>query len=111
MKHPILYLAGPMSGLPEFNHPAFHAAAAELRAAGYTVINPAENGLDRDAPWLRHMRHDIAQLVTLCDAVATLPGSPESRGAMIEVGLARGLGFPVMSVTYWLQATRTEAAA
>ena len=32
-----IYIAGPMSGLPEFNHPAFHAAAAQLRGAGYIV--------------------------------------------------------------------------
>lgn len=38
-----LYLAGPMTGLPDFNYPAFHAAAAAWRAAGWTVANPAEN--------------------------------------------------------------------
>jgi len=38
-----LYLAGPMRGYPEFNHPAFHAAAAELRASGHAVFNPAEH--------------------------------------------------------------------
>ncbi|MCY1527250.1 hypothetical protein D9M68_623110 [compost metagenome] len=38
-----IYLAGPMTGLPEFNYPAFHAEAARLRALGYQVENPAEN--------------------------------------------------------------------
>lgn len=37
-----LYIAGPMSGIPGFNFPAFIAAAAALRAAGYTIISPAE---------------------------------------------------------------------
>ena len=37
-----IYLAGPMRGYPEFNFPAFHAAAAKLRAEGHTVFNPAE---------------------------------------------------------------------
>lgn len=37
-----LYLAGPMSGLPGFNFPAFHAAAKVLREAGYIIISPAE---------------------------------------------------------------------
>ncbi|WP_457825134.1 DUF4406 domain-containing protein, partial [Staphylococcus aureus] len=33
-----IYVAGPMSGLPELNFPAFHAAAAELRAQGFDVV-------------------------------------------------------------------------
>ena len=30
----IVYISGPMTGLPEFNYPAFFAKAAELRAEG-----------------------------------------------------------------------------
>lgn len=37
-----LYVAGPMTGLPEFNFPAFNATAAKLRADGWVVFNPAE---------------------------------------------------------------------
>ena len=37
-----VYISGPMSGLPELNFPAFHAAAASLRAKGLDVVNPAE---------------------------------------------------------------------
>ena len=36
-----IYVAGPMSGLPAFNFPAFHEAAADLRACGFDVVNPA----------------------------------------------------------------------
>lgn len=42
-----VYLAGPMRGVPHFNFPAFHAAAAELRARGYVVFSPAEADNDR----------------------------------------------------------------
>lgn len=35
---PYIYLCGPMTGLPEYNYPAFHAAAAELRAQGWHVV-------------------------------------------------------------------------
>lgn len=37
-----VYIAGPMSGIAQFNFPAFIAAAAALRAQGITVISPAE---------------------------------------------------------------------
>jgi hypothetical protein len=37
-----VYLAGKMRGLPNFNKPAFMAAAAKLRAMGYRVFNPVE---------------------------------------------------------------------
>lgn len=36
-----VYIAGPMSGYPEFNFPAFFEAADMLTAQGYKVWNPA----------------------------------------------------------------------
>jgi nucleoside 2-deoxyribosyltransferase len=90
---PRIYLAGPCTGIAELNFPAFNAEAARLRAIGYEVENPAEinpNG----GEWLHCMRRDIPRLV-LCDAVALLPGWENSRGALIENGLAVGLGIPV----------------
>jgi len=107
----ILYLCGPMTGLPSFNTPAFHAAAQALRSAGYMVINPAENGLPPDAPWQRHMRRDIALMVETADAVAILPGAENSRGAQIETTLAAGLGWPIWSVEMWLAMAEKEATA
>ncbi|MGB3485339.1 MAG: DUF4406 domain-containing protein [Mycobacterium sp.] len=41
-----IYVAGPMRGIPEFNFPAFHAAAAKLRADGHHVFNPAERDIE-----------------------------------------------------------------
>lgn len=42
-----VYIAGPMTGFPQFNVPLFDAVAESLRADGYTVVSPAE--LDSDA--------------------------------------------------------------
>lgn len=37
-----IYIAGPMTGYPDYNRPAFDAKAAELRAKGHRVLNPAD---------------------------------------------------------------------
>lgn len=89
-----IYLAGPMTGLPEFNYPAFHRAAADLRAQGHHVENPAENTAPVCGSWLAYMRLALAQLAR-CDAVYMLPGWRSSRGARIEHGLALDLGLEV----------------
>lgn len=89
-----IYIAGPMSGLPELNFPAFHAAAAALREQGLTVINPAEINPDVGTDWVDCMRVDIAQLVT-CDGIYLLPGWEKSRGAKLEHHIADALGMTV----------------
>ena len=75
-----IYIAGPMSGLPDLNYPAFHAKAAELRALGFHVENPAENPAPHCSSWLGYMRLAVAQLAT-CDAVYLLPGWRAIRAA------------------------------
>lgn len=95
-----LYLAGPMSGLPDHNFPAFNQEAARLRALGYEVVNPAELNLDVDlvrspeAVWLACMRKDIHELVE-CDGIALMSGWSQSRGAKLEQQIAEGLGLQV----------------
>ena len=87
-----IYIAGPMTGLPDLNYPAFNAEAARLRAMGHHVENPAEN--PKCDSWQGYMRLSVAQLVT-CDAVALLPGWENSDGAKLEVYIARRLGLTV----------------
>ena len=105
---PILYLCGPMTGLPNKNHPAFIEAAGRLRRAGYLVVSPTDNGLLHDAPWISHMRADVAMMVSTCDAVATLRGCESSKGARIEITLATGLGWKVASVDDWVEWARVH---
>jgi hypothetical protein len=88
------YIAGPMSGLPALNFPAFHAEAARLRKLGFDVVNPAEINADPKAGWETCMRADIAQLVT-CVGLALLPGWEGSRGAKLEHHIATALGMRI----------------
>jgi hypothetical protein len=104
-----------MRGIEHFNFPAFHEAARELRALGVGVWSPAER--DEHDPtipsnetlealgydWSEgtqtfayYMAHDL-KAVCECDAVVVLPGWEASRGARLEVHVAREVGHPVYS--------------
>lgn len=89
-----VYLAGPMTGLPQFNFPAFNAKAAELRAAGWHVENPAEHGHIDGAVWADYLRWDISRIAT-CGSIHLLPGWSKSKGANLEVYIALVLGMEI----------------
>lgn len=98
------YICGPMRGLPEYNFPAFHAAAADLRERGYVVDNPAEHDEGRgfdpktgegEKTFREYMAHDLP-LVCASDVVVVLPGWRDSEGARLEVGVALALKILVL---------------
>jgi hypothetical protein len=92
-----VYIAGPMTGLPEFNFPAFHKAAAEWRAAGWEVLNPAES-FDgaTNLEYKEYVEHDM-RLLRSCQAIAMLPGwdGKGARGSVWEREVAKLLGLRV----------------
>jgi nucleoside 2-deoxyribosyltransferase len=96
MKPTRIYLAGPMTGKPDLNFPAFHHMAAQLRSQGFEVVNPAEVNPDQTMPWEECMRRDIAELVR-CDYIYLLPGWEQSKGATLEHHIADRLGMGIMS--------------
>jgi len=91
-----LYLDGPMTGFEDFNFPAFNKMAAKLRARGYVVENPAEHGVVDGADWADYMAYDLTRL-GLCGQVAVLPGWENSKGARLEVHIARELGMKIVN--------------
>ncbi|WP_373054312.1 DUF4406 domain-containing protein [Thioalkalivibrio sp.] len=100
-----LYIAGPMTGLPDYNYPAFERARADLEAAGYEVLCPTDNGAGTEPgsrPWSWYMRAALHQLLQ-ADAVAVLPGWEASKGAALEVHVANSLNMPVRSLAAWLR--------
>jgi len=98
-----LYISGPVSGMPGLNKDAFNSAERALASLGYEVTNPIKNGVPDDAPWIDHMRADIAMMMqNKCDGVAMLPGWEASKGAWAEVELARSLGLLVKPYARWL---------
>lgn len=112
-----VYTAGPMTGIPQFNYPAFIALAEQLRSAGYDVVSPAEldDPDDRDAAlaspdgimlhytgttgktWGDFLARDVKLLSDDgIEAVVVLPGWERSRGARLETFVANAMnGLPV----------------
>lgn len=110
------YLAGPMTGYPEYNFPAFRAAASRLRELGWGIRSPHEldeheNGgkapTPADAkPWSYYLRRDL-RLLLECQSVVVLAGWRESRGANLEVHVASSLGMPVLDADTLLPVAET----
>ena len=84
-----LYLAGPMSGLPNFNYDLFGLATLMLRERGHEVHSPHE-GHDKDPGEEDYSYYLISGIEKLlrCDAIVLLPGYEASKGAILELHIA-----------------------
>lgn len=94
-----VYLSGPMTGLPEFNYPAFESAAGFLRSTMFEVYSPHEwEQTNNDGRFnLPIAFADYCYYICrIADAVVVLPGWRDSPGATAEAYLARALGKPVL---------------
>jgi len=106
-----------MTGLPQFNYPAFKALAKVLRAQGFEVVSPTE----MDDPvvqaaslastdgnpdtiqshgytWGDFLARDVKMLAEDgIKAVVVLPGWADSRGARLETFVAYLCGLPIVT--------------
>lgn len=90
-----LYLAGPMSGLPDFNYPEFRRWKRSLEKVGYRVTSPADLGMESSGyTWNDCMRSAITKMLE-CDAISLLDGWENSKGAKIELEIAKKLSMPI----------------
>ena len=80
-----------MSGIQDFNYPAFVAAARDLRAQGFEVLNPAEQFEgDQSLPRSVYLRRAVENLLQ-CEAIVMLPDWQRSPGAIFEMTVASAL--------------------
>lgn len=108
---PLVYCAGPMRGIEDFNFPAFDQARDYLNGlGGYWVISPAdvdrEEGLELedvdhvpDNIFELCMRRDL-EVVTHAHAILLLPGWEGSLGANNELFVANACGAEVWIAQY-----------
>jgi len=115
-----VYIAGPMTGIPQFNYPAFIALAEELRSRGiYEVISPAEmddpetaaaalrsedgapgSGSANGETWGDFLARDVKLLADDgIQGIVVLPNWDRSRGARLETFVANALcGIPIFTL-------------
>ena len=88
-----VYIAGPMSGLPDFNRPAFDIAAAVQSEPGHLVLNPAML-----PPGLTEPEYmSICMPMLMCaDQLYVLDGYENSFGAQAEIALAQKLDLRIV---------------
>lgn len=92
----MVYISGPMTGLPNYNFEAFNDAEAMLEAKGFVVVNPARFG-DQRRSWEENMRMSLDGLL-ICEAIYFLPGWEQSRGAILEHAIAKELKIKTLTV-------------
>lgn len=110
-----VYLSGPMTGLPDFNRQAFIDGATYLRSLGLEVTDPVtedfrvygtwEEAIRHD--WREHLARDIA-VVPRCAEIFMLPGWEGSRGANLELRIARAFGLPAWEMSPSSDAVRWD---
>jgi hypothetical protein len=102
-----IYIAGPMSGYPEFNFPAFFTAQYTLEKQGWKVWNPANKESEGNTTSSEHFtggnsaglvsegwdykgafKWDIEKVID-GDAIYMLPGWEFSPGACAEHAVAK----------------------
>lgn len=115
-----VYLAGPMTGIPYFNFPAFFAAAERLEAQGHEVFNPAkkdnehfgegigscpngtheeaEKAVGRPVTYKGCLKIDLNWILDNAEAIALLPGWEKSKGVKAEKALADALGLEIINL-------------
>ncbi len=99
-----IYLVGPITGLEKLNYPEFIMAQELLNALGMDTVVPHDIFQGMDTSNFEHndyMKHCIKEMV-FCDTVVTLKDWELSKGAKMEVNIAREMGMEVIHIVSFL---------
>ncbi len=110
-KYKKVYLSGPITGKPNLNIEEFEKYEQKFKNLNYEVVNPhklfTKEKIDEMNLKLENkeitfeefhayfMRRDIKEMMD-CDFVALLKGYENSKGANIEVYIARNINMPIV---------------
>ena len=110
-KYKSVYLSGPITGKPNLNIEEFEKYEQKFKNLNYIVVNPhklfTKDEIDSIEYKLEQkeitfeeyhaylMRRDIKEMMS-CDFVGLLNGYENSKGANIEVYIARNINMPII---------------
>jgi len=91
-----IYISGAITGLDiEVAKEKFKQGEVVVREMGFIPINPLDLAQqDENTTWLDYMRADIKVLVDCC-GILMLDNWKDSKGAVVEYNLAKGLGLKI----------------
>ena len=96
-----IYISGKITGTDDYKD-RFLKAEQKLRSRGFDVLNPVKVGewLERylapEVPtWIQYMKQDIKAMM-LADCIYMLKGYQESKGARLELFLAKVLKYEII---------------
>ena len=91
-----VYISLPITGkdLQQQKSYARHVASF-LSEAGFTHVNPFDNGLGDDASYEEHIKADL-KLMLGCDAIILCEGWQLSKGCVLESHVATACGLTVV---------------
>lgn len=104
IKNKKVYIAGPMTGLPNYNFAAFDRAAEILKARGLEPMNPADIGRrwlidnahrEPDADEYQELLDAGREQLRKCGRIYLLRGWEKSKGAKSELYCALVLGLQI----------------
>lgn len=114
------YLAGPMTGIPQFNYPLFYSAAEILREMGLQIYSPAEMddpttvkaamaskdgsaddyASDGKGTWGEFLARDVKLIADELGGIILLPNWYKSKGARLEAFVSINCNYPSYEYTF-----------
>lgn len=90
-----IYISGKITGIEDMAMELFEMAENQIRQYGHIPVNPMKLNHNHDQTWKSYMKEDLKALHS-CDAIFALPNHTDSRGAKIEIAVAKSKGLPVI---------------
>jgi len=96
----IVFISGPMTGIPDCNRPLFNHVEKLLKDQGHIVLNPAVHPDGMEHWQYMHLCHPA---VFLADMIIQLPGWENSKGAVMECEWAKSFNKEIKPATILLE--------